>query len=397
MPVIKLTQDLIDSGELQCPPSKLRHELCDSAMPGLYLLISSRSDVKSFYLRFRSPKNGGRTTHVKLGRTTEISLDEARERAKKLKAEITLGMDPKAAEKTERTAITLDKAVQDYVWPYLRPRLRTAQKYEDMYQLRISRLYGSTPITDIRREQLLSLHTALVRDEGLSHATANRYLAMVRRIFSLLVQMELLTISPANRIPMYPESGAEQFLQADSLQKLLAALQNGTKRNFMVRMLALFLLSTGARLNEALRAKWKDIDRENRVWRIPASNSKSKKVRSVPLNDSAIEVLDQLGTEDKFEWLFVNAAKGERLKYVHGVWERLRDKAGMPNLRLHDLRHSHASMLINQGHTLFVVQKILGHNDPSVTQRYAHLSTRSLQEASDSASEMIQKAMKKSA
>ena len=69
----------------------------------------------------------------------------------------------------------------------------------------------------------------------------------------------------------------------------------------------------------------------------------------------------------------------------------------MPNLRLHDLRHTHASMLVNQGHTLFVVQKILGHNDPSVTQRYAHLSTRSLQDASDSASKMIQRALKETA
>jgi integrase len=221
-------------------------------------------------------------------------------------------------------------------------------------------------------------------------------LAMVRRIFSLLVQMELLKISPANRIPMYPESGAEQYLQADSLQKLLAALQNGTKRNFMVRMAALFLLSTGARLNEALSARWKDIDRENRVWRIPASASKSMKVRSAVLNESSLWVLDQLDTEDKHEYLFVSVT-GERLKYVHRVWDRLRVKAGLPHLRLHDLRHLHASMLVNQGHSLYVVQQILGHKDPSVTQRYAHLSTKSLQDAADSASKAIQDAMKKSA
>ena len=142
--------------------------------------------------------------------------------------------------------------------------------------------------------------------------------------------------------------------------------------------------------------KWKHIDRENRVWRIPASNSKSKKVRSVPLNDSAIEVLDRLGTEGKFEWLF-RSVTGERLKHVHRVWDRLRVKAGLPHLRLHDLRHEHTSLLVNQGHSLYVVQQILGHKDPSVTQRYAHLSTRSLQDASDSASKAIQGAMKKTA
>ena len=191
---------------------------------------------------------------------------------------------------------------------------------------------------------------------------------------------------------MYPEPRVEHYLQDSDLQKLLFVLRNGSKRNFMVRMLALFLLSTGARLNEALRAKWRDVDRDNRLWRIPASNSKSKKVRSVPLNDSAIEVLDQLGTEDKFEWLFVNAAKGERLKYVHRVWDRLRIKSGLPSQTLHGLRHQHAALLVNQGHSLYVVQQILGHKDPSVTQRYAHLSTRALQEAADSASDAIGRA-----
>jgi site-specific recombinase XerD len=105
-------------------------------------------------------------------------------------------------------------------------------------------------------------------------------------------------------------------------------------------------------------------------------------------------VLDQLDTEDKFGWLF-RSVTGERLKYVHRVWERLRIKAELPHLRLHDLRHQHASFLVNQGHSLYVVQQILGHNDPSVTQRYAHLSTKSLQGASDSASKMIRGAMKK--
>ena len=119
-------------------------------------------------------------------------------------------------------------------------------------------------------------------------------------------------------------------------------------------------------------------------------------MRSVPLNDSSIWVLDRLDTKDEFEWLF-RSVTGERLTYVHGVWERLRVKANLPRLRLHDLRHQHASFLVNSGRTLYEVQAILGHNDPSVTQRYAHLSTKTLQDASDSASAMIQGAMKKSA
>jgi integrase len=200
----------------------------------------------------------------------------------------------------------------------------------------------------------------------------------------------MLEKNPAAGIKLFnADNKVEHYLEAQELERLLSVLRNGSKRNFMVRMVALFLLSTGARLNEALGAKWKDIDRKNRVWRIPASTSKSKKVRSIPLNDTAIEVLDRLDTEGKHEWLFVNDKIGERLKYVHRVWNRIREKAGLPHLRIHDLRHQYASFLVNSGRSLYEVQQILGHKDPTVTQRYAHLSSRSLQDAANSASDAI--------
>ena len=155
--------------------------------------------------------------------------------------------------------------------------------------------------------------------------------------------------------------------------------------------MGLFLLSTGCRLNEALRATWGQIDRASRVWRIPASNSKSKRVRSVPLNESALEVLAELDTEGEFEHLFVNRQTGKPYGTIMKVWSRLRTKAGLPHVRIHDLRHQYASFLINSGRSLYEVQQILGHSDPSVTQRYAHLTSRSLQEAANCASVAIAK------
>jgi integrase len=94
------------------------------------------------------------------------------------------------------------------------------------------------------------------------------------------------------------------------------------------------LLSTGARLNEALQDKWKDVDRKSRGWRIDAAVSKSMRVRSVPLNDSAIEVLDRLDTEDKYEYLFINRKTRLPFTTIHKVWERLRTAAGLPRLRI---------------------------------------------------------------
>ena len=149
------------------------------------------------------------------------------------------------------------------------------------------------------------------------------------------------------------------------------------------------LISVGSRLNEVLSAKWNQFDRANRVWRIPATNSKSKRVRSVPLNDSALDVLNQLDTEGTFEYLFINKKTKNPYTRIHKAWHRIRKVAGVPFLRIHDLRHSYASFLVNSGRSLYEVQQILGHSDPKVTQRYSHLSSKSLQEAANSASKII--------
>jgi integrase len=193
-------------------------------------------------------------------------------------------------------------------------------------------------------------------------------------------------------VPLFNEDNkVEHYLDEGDLAKLLNVLR--TDENRAICQIAMYLLSTGCRLNEALSATWSQIDQQHRVWRIPASNSKSKRVRSVPLNDSALDVLAQLDTQGKFEHLFINLQTGVAYTTIHKVWGRLRTKAGLPHVRLHDLRHQYASFLVNSGRTLYEVQQILGHSDPSVTQRYSHLSSKSLQDAANSASIIIKGAM----
>jgi integrase len=144
-----------------------------------------------------------------------------------------------------------------------------------------------------------------------------------------------------------------------------------------------------------MSCQWQFLDRENRVWRIPAANSKSRRLRSVPLSDAALEVLGEIGTEGKFEYVFANLETGTRYTHITHTWHRLRAKAELPWLRFHDLRHSFASLLVNAGRSLYEVQQVLGHADSRVTQRYAHLSSKTLQGAANSASLKIMEAMKK--
>lgn len=182
----------------------------------------------------------------------------------------------------------------------------------------------------------------------------------------------------------------ERYMGDAELQRLLEVLRTDKRQG--VCRIALFLLSTGARLNEALSAKWEHVDVEKRIWRVPATNSKSKRMRAIPLNDAAMAEINALNTKGEYEHLFIN--KRTKLPYVNiaKVWEDLRKKAGLPKLRLHDLRHQFASFLVNDGQSLYTVQQILGHSDPSVTQRYAHLSVTALQNAANSASKQIQSA-----
>jgi integrase len=171
-----------------------------------------------------------------------------------------------------------------------------------------------------------------------------------------------------------------------------------TDKNHAVCNIILFLLSTGARLSEVLNAKHELIDVERRVWRIPATNSKSGKVRSVPLNDSAIDVLNRQDSKDKSEWVFPSKRNsGLPFTTIQKVWNRLRKAADLEHVRIHDLRHQYASMLVNSGRTLYEAQQILGHSTSKVTERYSHLSTATLQSTSSCAADVIKEAMKKSA
>ena len=203
-------------------------------------------------------------------------------------------------------------------------------------------------------------------------------------------------LSSIARLKLFnPDNRLNHQLSPEALERLLEVLR--TDQNRPVCNVALFLLSTGARLNEALTATWDQIDTANRVWRIPAANSKSKRVRSVPLNDSAMEVLEGLGTEVKVGRLFVSSKTGEPLGHIHKVWSRIRCSAGLPTLRLHTLRALFASFLVNSGKSLYTVQKILGHSSHAVRERYAVLNSQSLMDAANSASMIIKGAMREAA
>jgi integrase len=271
---------------------------------------------------------------------------------------------------------------------------RSWARDEELYLLRIKAAFGHRRLDQISRHQIQTFLAGLT-EEGLAPATVRLHLVVLRYSLNLAREWGMLDgDNPAGRIPLPPiDNTVEHLLDDAQLARLVDVLRSDANRP--VARVCLFLLSTGCRLNEALSATWGDIDLERRVFSIRATNTKAGKRRSVPLNDSAMAVLDELDTRNDGGRLFVG--RRGALTTISKQWGRLRQKAGLSHLRLHDLRHQFASFLVNDGRTLYEVQAILGHSSSRVTERYAHLSTKTLQEASASASARLTGRVTKSA
>jgi integrase len=389
--LVTLTPDFI-ANKLICPPGQRRVEYVDQGGLGLYVEVrSTNPGAGTYYLRYKNVNS--KTCHQKIGTTAAISIADARKEAKRLKAEITLGADPRAAAKARKAVLTYAEFFDEHYLPHAKLHKRSWDRDEELYRLRIKEPFGGKRLNQITRHQVQSFHSSLAA-EGLAAATANHHVKLLRSSLNLARQWGMLEgDNPAAGITLLHEDNKiENYLDEAQLQRLLEVLR--TDRNRTVCRIALFLLSTGCRLNEALSATWADVEVERRVFTIRATNSKSRKLRSVPLNDSAIAVLSSMDRGEDGDPLFVSSRGRQRharkaFTTIAKQWKRVREAAGLPHLRLHDLRHSFASFLVNDGRTLYEVQAILGHSTSKVTERYAHLSTKTLQEAAASASSRL--------
>ena len=206
---------------------------------------------------------------------------------------------------------------------------------------------------------------------------------MMRYIFNLAVRWEVpgIKTNPTKGVPLMEENNKkERYLTVDEAQRLYDAVCKS--QNTMLQYIVPMLILTGARKREVLDAKWEDFDFTRRIWRIPMS--KSGKPRRVPLSDGALNILSTMPRDMKCEWTFPNPDTKKPYVSIFCAWDTARQSVGLGDVRVHDLRHSHASFLVNAGRTLYEVQHILGHTQVKTTQRYAHLSHDTLLDATNS-------------
>ena len=386
---IVLTDDFI-ANNLRTPEGVRRTEFVDTYKGGIGMYCEVRATSPgqgTYYLRW---KQDGRTRHRKLGTTTEISLEEARERAIRLRAEITLGIDSRHNEPAKPVQATLGQYYTSDYLPFIKQRNRSWKSTDGVYRRYVKPVFSTCKFSDITRKMVVDFHAEL-KQRGLAGATADHGLKCLRHIINTAILNNVATNNPAKNVPLFNDfNEVSRTISQQELQRLLSVLHKSKSR---VALIARMLMATTCRLSEILSATWDNCDLEKRVLYIESRNSKSKRPREIPLNDAAMDVLNQLDTQGKYEYLFISPRSKTRYFSVHKAWNKIRTEARLENLRLHDLRHFGASELASRGVSIYSISKLLGHRNVVTSERYSRVSQSAIRQLSDELSTVIENAM----
>ncbi len=382
MAVVEFTSEFMSTGRVvPMGQSKIQYGVAGTPRLSLECRVTPGS-VDTWYVRLDGPKG---LIHKRLGTVNDLSVAQARKLAEQIKAEHRLTQKAKTTPLVMdvQEKMTLEKFFHDIYMPQAKIHKRSFNKDESLFRVRIGPKFGHKLLSEISRRDVQAFHHALLA-EGLSPATCNHHVVLLRRFLSVAVSLDLIQKNVLRGIPLMPvDNLRDVFLTPEQTTRFVEVLTTDANRS--VCMALLFMLNTASRKMEALKAKWSDIDLESQLWYIPAINNKSKRPKTLPLNSGALQVLMQLESRGTSEYLFPSPESGRPYTTIARVFWRLREKAGLPeNFRVHDLRSSFSARYLGAGGSIFFLQKLLGHQDVRTTaNHYARLSAKSLLEAAN--------------
>ena len=333
------------------------------------MLEVRRSGGKTYYQRYTDDR--GRERQFKIGPADVLSLAAARRKARTVAAEALVGDDPQERRIELRAIPTLAELVRDRYLPHVKSYKRSWCTDETVLRMHILPVLGSQYVDQIRAEPIAAL-VERMREKDYATGTTNRVVIVLRHIFNLARKWRVpgMTENPTTGINLAPDVNRERFLSLEEAQRLIVSIEQD--ENEVAAKAIMLLLLTGARRNEITQAKWDiSIGTSERSWcrfRNPASPEASRSM--LPPSSCCA----RSGATDGSPYIFPSPVTGRPSPSLYFPWQRIRLRAGLPDLRLHDLRHSFASFLVNRGVSLYVVQGLLGHGNTRYTQRYAHLT-----------------------
>jgi integrase len=387
---IKLTKRVVDA---LMPPMRGETVVWDPEVKGYGLRISS-TGRRTYFIHKRT--KAGRQIKAKLGVHGDITAEEARQAAIRELGRIAGGIDPaderrraRAAAAKLRRTLTIAQLCEKYLAEHalVHNRPRTVETYRHVIERHIKPRLGDIRVPDLEHDDIAALH----RDMKPTPYLANLMVAVLSRILGLAVRnWKMRPDNPATGMTHYPEEKRQRYLSVAELGPLAAALA-GHPRQIAANALRMLLL-TGARSGEVLAMCWEEVERQPGVWIKPSAHTKQKSEHRVPLSPGARQLLADMRRYRKpgETLVFPGRLPGQPLQDIHKTWAACCATAGIEGVRIHDLRHSYASILASAGLSLPIIGALLGHTQAATTHRYAHLFADPLLEATTRVSTLLE-------
>ena len=321
---------------------------------------------------------GGKSKRITVDRHGVISPDQARRKAAQMIARIKAGEDPKPNAAKKATSPTVAELAQRYLVEHVEVRCkpRTVEACRWLVKKFVLPDLGDIAIAEVRREHITDLH----HKHRNTPYQANRILEVVRKMFNLAEAWGLREdgSNPCRHVQKYTEKKRERFLTEAEFHRLgqvLNEIEAEEPENLASVTAIRLLMLTGCRLNEIQTLRWEDVDLEAAELRLRDTKTGA---RMVPLSNAAISVLSTLPRKGNNPWVIVGKKPGAHLTDIQKPWRRIRSRAALDDVRIHDLRHSFASKALALGESLPMIGKLLGHTQVQTTARYAHLANESV-------------------
>ena len=346
----------------------------DRGLPGFGVRVYP-SGSKMYLIQTRS---GGKSRRITVGRHGVVSADQARRKAAGMIARIKAGEDPEPPVRRAADTPTVADLAQRYLVEHVEVRCkpRTIASGRWLVHKFVLPELGKLAVDEVERKHIAALH---YRHRATPYQ-ANRILEVVRKMFNLAEAWGLRTDggNPCRFVQKYKEKRRERFLTDEEFQRLGRVLAEveaaGAETPSAVAAIRLLML-TGCRLAEIQTLRWEDVDLSAAELRLQDSKTGA---RMVPLSAAAVGVLSAIPRIDGNPWVIVGRKPGAHLTDLQHPWRRIRARAGLEDVRIHDLRHSFASRALALGESLPMIGKLLGHTQVQTTARYAHLASDSV-------------------
>lgn len=349
---------------LPVPTNGKSREYSDAKVRHLKAEITVTGTI-SFW--FRAQRDGRRYPYH-IGHFPAISPEEARRTALELKAQLDRGLDPTAARKTLKAEPTLTAFFTDDYLKDAMTRKKSWTADRNRFNFRIAKKFGDRKMSSIAKREIALYHGELKNE--LSVASANRVLVLISAIYRKAIEWEVVTANPASGIKQFRESNARtrHLSEAEMIAFLKAA---DADENQVAASVLRGLLLTGLRKCELKDRRWSDISLERGELRL--ETSKNGDARIVQLNAEAKALLAAQASNGTSDWVFPGRNGKQPIENIDKTWRRIVARAGLNDVRIHDLRHTHASVMVSAGVGLYVVSQALGHRNIAQSARYSHV------------------------